>query len=228
MNEFPDLKKWYNYRPEQIMSFVYWLKRQIPPSDKKKWEKNWNDLKKQLKTKYPPPSSYKEGLSETPKGLSYDDGYKNGHADRLVGRVSKVALSSEHKWYAKGYSDGVNNRPKKSPPKSVQQDGMDNKAAGYMESDNAALPTVRKKLGEDDIMYDGVKIIKSTDLFNELFKDWHKVTHRDEVRVLKMWLGKHNASYYAAPGLPLRQLIRNAVEKAKKEGKRIVVIDDLN
>jgi hypothetical protein len=47
------LKNWRKYSPEDVMSFVYWTKRQVPPSDDKKWARAWNDIKKQLEKKFP-------------------------------------------------------------------------------------------------------------------------------------------------------------------------------
>ncbi len=50
-----DLKKWWEYEPKKIMSFVYWQARQVPPTDPLKWNKNWQDIIKQLNHKYPAP-----------------------------------------------------------------------------------------------------------------------------------------------------------------------------
>jgi len=51
--EFPDLKKWWKYEPDEIMRFVYWQKRQIPPTDNRKWARAWKDIEKQLQKRFP-------------------------------------------------------------------------------------------------------------------------------------------------------------------------------
>ena len=55
MSLFPDLNKWWEYDPDEIMSVVYWAQDQLPPSKVKypeKYEKNWNNIKRQLIEKY--------------------------------------------------------------------------------------------------------------------------------------------------------------------------------
>ena len=37
--KFPNLKQWWEYEPEDIMTYVYWHQGQLPPSDKVKFEK---------------------------------------------------------------------------------------------------------------------------------------------------------------------------------------------
>ena len=47
MSLFPDLNKWWEYDPDEIMSVVYWAQDQLPPSKVKypeKYEKNWNNI----------------------------------------------------------------------------------------------------------------------------------------------------------------------------------------
>jgi len=51
-SNFPDLKKWWEYDRDSLMSFIYWMQNQIPPSDKQNYEKNWHSIKKQLIKKY--------------------------------------------------------------------------------------------------------------------------------------------------------------------------------
>lgn len=48
-----NLKKWNEYSPEKIMNFVYWGKGQVPPTNKRKFDKEWETLKSQLQKKYP-------------------------------------------------------------------------------------------------------------------------------------------------------------------------------
>ena len=54
---FSDMKKWWTYPKEKIMSFVYWSQRQLPPSNEKDYEENWQKVKAQLTIKHPPPSN---------------------------------------------------------------------------------------------------------------------------------------------------------------------------
>ena len=68
------------------------------------------------------------GLSESDKGLTYEDGYKNGRADKLLGHISKIALNSPHHYYAMGYHDAVHNLQKKSIPLSIQKEGKNTKS----------------------------------------------------------------------------------------------------
>lgn len=58
---FPDLKKWWTYEPDEIMQFVYWQKRQVPPTDDRKWALAWRDIEKQLQNKFPKNESVNEG-----------------------------------------------------------------------------------------------------------------------------------------------------------------------
>ena len=43
-----DFRKWWEYDKEEIMSYVYWLKDQIPPLDPEKYEENWEKIKATL------------------------------------------------------------------------------------------------------------------------------------------------------------------------------------
>ena len=54
MNGFPNMEEWWTEEPREIMSFVYWLKGQIPPSDPEKLVQAWDDLVAQLSKKHPP------------------------------------------------------------------------------------------------------------------------------------------------------------------------------
>lgn len=52
-DSFPDLNKWKEYSKKDIMSAVYWSQGQLPPSDPVTFEKEWQNIKKQLEVKYP-------------------------------------------------------------------------------------------------------------------------------------------------------------------------------
>ena len=51
--------KWWNMEPKDVMSSIYWLKDQLPPTGSK-GIKVWNNIEKQLIVMYPPPDDYKE------------------------------------------------------------------------------------------------------------------------------------------------------------------------
>ena len=48
--------KWWNHSQEEIMSQVYWLRGQLPPSEKNDYDESWNIVKEGLEKKYPIPS----------------------------------------------------------------------------------------------------------------------------------------------------------------------------
>jgi len=53
--KFPDLKVWWEYEPEDIMTYVYWHQGQLPPTGPK-FDKEWISIVKQLHVKHPIPS----------------------------------------------------------------------------------------------------------------------------------------------------------------------------
>ena len=54
MNELQTVpSRWWEYDPKDVMADIYHQQRQIPPTDPKKWEQEWQHLKKQLERKYP-------------------------------------------------------------------------------------------------------------------------------------------------------------------------------
>jgi len=53
--KFPELSTWWEYQPEDIMTYVYWHQGQLPPTGPK-FEKEWNNIVKQLHAKYPVPA----------------------------------------------------------------------------------------------------------------------------------------------------------------------------
>ncbi len=48
---FPQ-EEWWKNDKEDLMQYVYWCKRQMPPSDPILYEENWQSLKKQLTEKH--------------------------------------------------------------------------------------------------------------------------------------------------------------------------------
>jgi len=53
--KFPELKVWWEYEPSDIMTYVYWHQGQLPPTGPA-FEKEWNNLVKQLHVRYPIPA----------------------------------------------------------------------------------------------------------------------------------------------------------------------------
>ena len=52
----PELSKWWEYEPEDVMRFVYWGKGQMAPTNQAVLEKEWANIVKQLHVKYPIPA----------------------------------------------------------------------------------------------------------------------------------------------------------------------------
>tara|TARA_R100000458_G_scaffold59893_1_gene72508 strand:- start:1608 stop:3416 length:1809 start_codon:yes stop_codon:yes gene_type:complete len=73
-NPFPNLSKWWKEPKEKIMSFVYYMKGQLPPHNKADYKKNWKKVVEGLQKQYPAPTDaiYKKKLNErviSSKGL---------------------------------------------------------------------------------------------------------------------------------------------------------------
>jgi len=75
----------------------------------------------------------------------------------------------------------------------------------------------------------GIKIVYLPDLLDDLFgKGWESknISYDQQTEKMKHWIKKNNASYFGAPREQF--FIYRAVEKAKKEGKNLVIVDDLS
>tara|TARA_R110002074_G_scaffold55990_1_gene138596 strand:- start:577 stop:1560 length:984 start_codon:yes stop_codon:yes gene_type:complete len=53
--KFPELKTWWEYQPEDIMTYVYWHQGQLPPTGTQ-FDKEWINIVKQLHSKHPIPA----------------------------------------------------------------------------------------------------------------------------------------------------------------------------
>ena len=51
-HEIIQLSEWYRYDPKEIMSFIYWLRGQLPPADDEKYEESWKVIKADLTDKF--------------------------------------------------------------------------------------------------------------------------------------------------------------------------------
>ena len=59
------LKTWWKHSKEDLMSFVYWTQKKIPPSNKSSYDKQWKLIVKQLHDTSPAPiSDYKKKMRE--------------------------------------------------------------------------------------------------------------------------------------------------------------------
>ena len=82
---FPNMTKWWTYPKEKIMTFVYWTQRQMPPTDEKDYEENWQKVKSQLILRNPPPPNVQleSKLNEAPMDDRFAKEYeKSGNAIR--------------------------------------------------------------------------------------------------------------------------------------------------
>ena len=61
----PPINKWWTGDKDALMSAIYHVKRQLPPTDKAKYEKNWKSIVNQLQKMYPAPDEiYNQRLNE--------------------------------------------------------------------------------------------------------------------------------------------------------------------
>lgn len=61
----PPMNKWWTGDKDALMSAIYHAQRQLPPSNKSDYEKNWKNIVKQLQKKFPAPTAiYKSKLNE--------------------------------------------------------------------------------------------------------------------------------------------------------------------
>ena len=59
------MNKWWTGSKESLMSAIYHAQRQVPPSNKAAYEKNWKNIVKQLQRKFPAPTAiYRKRLDE--------------------------------------------------------------------------------------------------------------------------------------------------------------------
>jgi len=57
-----DKETWWEDDPREVMSRAYHAKRQLPPSDKNLYAKNWNKLVKSLSAQFPPPADWENPI----------------------------------------------------------------------------------------------------------------------------------------------------------------------
>jgi hypothetical protein len=64
----PNMKEWWNEDPKDVMSFVYWLKGQVPPAGES-WAAAWESLAQQLEKRHPAPGGSSAGRLVTMTNL---------------------------------------------------------------------------------------------------------------------------------------------------------------
>jgi len=61
----PPMNKWWTGDKDALMSAIYHAQRQLPPTNKAKYEENWKSIVKQLQKKFPAPTAiYRKRLNE--------------------------------------------------------------------------------------------------------------------------------------------------------------------
>ena len=76
----PPINKWWTGDKDALMSAIYHVKRQLPPTDKAKYEKNWKSIVKQLQKMYPAPDEiYIQRLNELKIGNKINKARAKAH-----------------------------------------------------------------------------------------------------------------------------------------------------
>ena len=102
---FPDMTKWWKEDPKDVMSFVYFLQKQVPPSNQKKWDEAWKSISAQLNKKHPAPKGWdkkneiKEELDDRNRVL-YDKTYNQTRIEIIKYiKILKSILGRKHPLY---------------------------------------------------------------------------------------------------------------------------------
>lgn len=91
--QFPDITTWWEYPKEDILSFIYWKKRQVPPTGEK-GEQAWKHIKSQLEKKYPQPLEENESF-KLEKGKHY-------HWEQTDYKSNDISADLEYIGYNRG------------------------------------------------------------------------------------------------------------------------------
>ena len=100
--EFPDLNMWWEYEPEDIMTYVYWHQGQLPPTGPA-FEKEWNSVVKQLHVRYPIPA---EELDRVLPQMDLDDRTEREISVDAPDRYSEVTNLARTGKPIKGFQPG--------------------------------------------------------------------------------------------------------------------------
>ena len=118
----PPMNKWWPGSKESLMSAIYHAQRQVPPSNKAAYEKNWKNIVKQLQRKFPAPTAiYRKRLDE-----DYSQRARNF---RVALRRRLEAMKSGKKikygklaWTALGNGNFKDSRGRTVPGQDIVQD----------------------------------------------------------------------------------------------------------
>tara|TARA_R100001594_G_C3989764_1_gene252133 strand:- start:1 stop:816 length:816 start_codon:yes stop_codon:yes gene_type:complete len=185
--KFPNLKQWWTYQPEDIMTYVYWHQGQLPPSDPKKFEKEYNNIVKQLHVQYPIPASALPKVDvddETERALSVDAPDSFGEGKLNEAYIWDKTGDSQDRKYFSGLVDWAKKTYSAIAPKNYNLDNFENdldkvaKQAIVPEMDNyaAASKPFSKQTPEER------KYTK------KVWEDWHRAFGR-VFRTTTSWSG---------------------------------------
>ena len=74
---------------------------------------------------------------------------------------------------------------------------------------------------------DGIQVVSASKLLEVVLgESWWKVSYKEETEAIKKWIADNDATYYAAPKEDF--FIWKGIEKAKAEGKKIVVVENMS
>jgi len=151
--------------PELITRYeheIEWLKKQL--ASKKLTQKQTDEYRRQIRKKeleiaFGIRMQKEEHVKSSSNELTYEDGYRAGHLDRLHNRFSTIALTSPNWKYKLGYHDGVHGQKKKH--------------SSNKNEDIEQVRTIICPLCKTRIKITGY----SDDAISEIFKDHLKVKH---------------------------------------------------
>jgi Zn/Cd-binding protein ZinT len=96
----PPMNKWWTGDKDALMAAIYHAQRQLPPTNKSDYEKNWKSIVQQLQKKFPAPTSvYKAKLNEGSKADRWFDNLKYYYEKGL--KSPDLKDSEEKKAYIK-------------------------------------------------------------------------------------------------------------------------------
>ena len=87
---FPNMKQWWKEDKKEIMTFIYFLQRQLPPSSKDKYDKAWKSILTQLQKRTPAPKAiYQKLTSEGGLPQNWMAGRVSDYHTKLRGKKRK-------------------------------------------------------------------------------------------------------------------------------------------
>ena len=87
---FPNMKQWWKEDKKEIMTFIYFLQKQLPPSSKDKYDKAWKSILTQLQKRTPAPKSiYQKLINEGGLPQNWMAGRTSDYHTKLRGKKRK-------------------------------------------------------------------------------------------------------------------------------------------